>query len=487
MQGQEEVPSVAKALEVPEHAFVRCKSVCTLTQALCNVEALVHVMDIGVTALRIPMARFDQKQQTEVIQMVNEAKAQRPNHPFAVMLEVRGGELYVGSIANNVTVPLVQGQSVQLVNSEGVLGDPSTLTCAYEFLPRVVTLADKVYFNAGEVVCQVTEVISHGATLTAIEPGDVHEGDNISLPASPLNLPTLTPQDEADITEVAIKLGVEFLVLTQARTAAAVERVKTGLQTRNASIRLLVKLQNLSILEELEAVLEHCDGVIICGFELGLVVPRERTALMHEAIIAHANARGKPVLLLSDKLPSSSLPSLRIYNSVISTDVVIGVDGLIHPPYETLSQVTYHVNNFQTLCKSVESSDHYHHHITFARSHALNTGSAIETACLAAVQGAKAAKAKLMIVQQTPGMPLSHLFKFRPAIPVLVLSTEDSPLACLLQGCFIMKYEQDAESRCVEDSLELAKKRKLAGPGSRVLALSSGLQNSVGSVRVISL
>ena len=487
MPAHDGLPTVEEALAIPEDAFVRCKSICTLTPGLCNVEALVQAMDAGVTAVRIQMAKFDQQAQTQAIQLIRDAKTLRPQHQFATMLEVRGGELSVGAISNHVPVAVVQGQTVQLVNSEGVIGDAGTLTCAFDYLPRVLSLADKVYFNEGAVVCQVTEVLSHGAALTAIEGGEVREGQSIAMPASPLNLPPLTSQDEDDITQVVQKLGVDFLVLNQVRGASAVERVKNGLQARNVSAKLLVKLQNITILEELEAVFNHCEGVIISAFDLGLVVPRERVALVHEAIIAHGNARGKPVLLISDQLPTRSAPSQRLQATVTSTDVVIGIDGLILPSYDTAEQLKQEVAAFQTLCRAVESSAHYRHHVLFARSNALNSGSAIETVCAAAVQGAAAAKAKLIVALPGKDFPLSQLLKFRPAIPMVVLASEESPLACILQGCVGFKYEAEAESRCVEEALETAKRRGLVKAGSRALIISAGFQNSIGNVKVTSL
>lgn len=487
MPAREGLPTVEDALAIPEHAFVRCKSVCTLSPGLCSVEALVQAIDAGVTAVRIQAAKFDQQAQSQAIQLIKEAKALRPQHQFATLLEVRGGELSLGEIANNAAVALVQGQTIQLVNSEGVVGDSSTLTCAFEYLPRVLSLSDKVYFNDGAVVCQVTEVLSHGAALTVIEGGEVLRGQSIAMPSSPLNLPPLTSADEDDITQVVQKLGVDFIVLSQVRSASAVERVKTGLQTRNLPTKLLVKLQNITILEELEAVFNHCDGVVICAFDLGLVVPRERVSLVHEAIIAHGNARGKPVLLLSDRPALRSAPSRRLQATVISTDVVIGIDGLIHPPYDTSDLLKQEVAAFQTLCQAVESSAHYRHHVLFARSNALNSGSAMETVCAAAVQGASNAKAKLIVAVQGNDFPLGHLLKFRPMVPVVVVAPEEVPLACLLQGCVGFQYEVEAESRCVEEALEAAKKKGLVTAGSRALILTAGFQNSIGNVKVTSL
>jgi len=487
MPARESLPTVEEALAIPEHAFVRCKSVCTLTPGLCSVEALVQAMDAGVTAVRIQAAKFDQQAQMQAIQLIKDAKALRPQHQFATLLEVRGGELSLGAVANKAAVALGQGQTVQLVNSEGVVGDSSTLTCAFEYLPRVLSLSDKVYFNDGAVVCQVTEVLSHGAALTTIEGGEVREGQSIAMPASPLNLPPLTSADEDDITQVVQKLGVDFIVLNQVRSAAAVERVKAGIQARNLATKLLVKLQNVTILEELEAVFNHCDGVVICAFDLGLVVARERMTLVHEAIIAHGNARGKPVLLLSDRPARHSAPSVRLQTTVIGTDVVIGMDGLIHPPCDTPDLLKQEVAAFQTLCQAVECSAHYRHHVHFARSNALNSGSAMETVCAAAVQGAANARAKVIVAVQGSDFPLSHLLKFRPMIPVVVVAPEETPLACLLQGCVGFRYGAEAESRCVEEALEAAKKRGLATTGSRALVLSAGFQNSIGNVKVTSL
>jgi len=481
------LPRLQEVLAMPERTWVRGKTVCTLTSATASVEALVKLLDAGMTGLRIQMAIYDQKAQLEVLRKVREAKNLRPHSSCAVLMEVRGGELVLGLLKHHQSVTLVAGQEVQLVNSTGVEGDSSTLVCIHEALPRLLKAGDSVYFDEGAVICQVTETMGNGGLLQVVEGGEIAERRTVTLPDAALNGPPLTDRDEDDINTVVLKQGVDFLVLSQVRSAAAVEQVRDLLASKGSSVRILVKLQNREILEELGSVLQACDGLLLSPLELGLDLPTAAYSMVQDAILAQANALGKPVLLLGDNT-SRSLAQQRLEASALSTALILGVDGLVLPKAASLDAQLQAIEQWRALCRGLETSAHYQAHARYARSLAHRSQVAAESACETAVQASEEAQARVLVILPNPDFSLEVLHRFKPLVPVLLVHLQEQPLVNLTAGCFAIKVANDSEAKNLQEALNKAKDWGMAAEGDRALVLgTAGLQGSLGALRVISV
>ena len=481
------LPRLQEVLAIPERSWVRGKTVCTLTPTTATVEALVKLLDAGMTGLRIQMTLFDQKAQLEVLRKVREAKNLRPHLSCAILMEVRGGELVLGSLKHHQAVTLVSGQEVQLINSVGVEGDSSTLVCAHEALPRLLKVGDYAYFDEGAVICQVTETTGNGGVLQVVEGGEIFERRSVTLPGANLNAPPLTDRDEEDINTVVLKQNVDFLVLTQVRGAAAVEQVRDLLASKGSSVRLLVKVQNQEMLEELGEALQACDGLLLSPFELGLDVPTAAYSMVQDAILAQANALGKPILMLGDNT-AQWLAQERLQTSALSTALILGVDGLVLPKTTSLDVQLQAMEQWRALCRGLETSAHFQAHARYARTVAHRSQVAAETSCETAVQAAEEADARVIVVLPNPDFSLSTLHRFKSLVPVLLVHLQDQPLVNLAAGCYAIKVQNDSETQSLREALDKAKEWGMATEGDRALVLgSAGLQGSLGALRVISV
>ena len=479
---QSGLPRLQDVLTIPERNWLRGKTVCTLSPATANVEVLVKLLDAGMTGLRIQMALYDQKAQLDVLRKVREAKSLRPHLPCAVLMETRG-ELLVGVTKHHQPVTLVTGQELQVVNSAGVEGDNSTLVCAHEALPRLMKIGEFVYFDEGAVIGQVTETLAHGGLMQIVQGGEVGERRSVTIPGAVLNTPPLSDRDEDDLNAVVLKQNVDFLVLSQVHYAAAVEQVRDLLVSKGSTVRLLVKIQNREILEELDEVLQACDGILLSPLELGLDVSTAVYSMVQDAILAQANARGKPVLLLGDNT-SRTLAQQRLEASVLSTALILGVDGLVLPKASSLETQIQAIEQWKGLCKGLETSSHFQGHARHSRKLAYRNQNATETACETAVQASEEAEVRVLVVMPNPDFALNVLHRFKPLVPVLLVHHQDQPLVCLTAGCFAIKAETDAEG--LEAALSKAKEWGMALEGDRALVLASaGLQ--VNSLKVLTV
>ena len=481
------LPNFRELLAIPETSFARAKSICTLGTSTSTVEALVKLLDAGMSGVRILMSQYDQKAQLDVLRKVREAKGLRPQSPCCVLLETRGADLVVGIIKHHQTITLAAGQEVQLINSAGVEGDSQTLICAYEYLPKLMKNGDFVYFDEGAVICMVTEVLSNGAMLVVVEGGDVSEKKSITIPGGVVSAPTLSDRDEDDITNVVLKQSVDYVVLSHVHSAAAVEQVRELLVSRGSSVKVLVKVQNRDVLEEFEDLITASDGIVISPFDLSLEVPPDRYAPVQEALIAHANARGKPVLLLND-ISGKTAAWGRLENYALSTAIVTGVDGLVFAKSASAELLAQSIKDWKQLCAGLESSLHFRHHATHSRSHALRSSSALETACEACVLGATESHSSLIVLLPGPDFSLETMMKFRPLVPILVVSPHEIPASCLVAGCFAVKFVGDSEAHNVSEAINRAKEWGVVGKGQRAMVVSgTGYQSSLGTIKVVTV
>ena len=85
------------------------------------------------------------------------------------------------------------------------------------------------------------------------------------LPGAHLDEPILTDKDQRDLTEFAVKGGVDIIAISLCRSAENIETVRDFLRAEPPAekIKIIAKIENMEGLNNYEEILAAADGIMI--------------------------------------------------------------------------------------------------------------------------------------------------------------------------------------------------------------------------------
>ncbi len=102
------------------------------------------------------------------------------------------------------------------------------------------------------------------------------------MPNVSVNLPGITEKDAADI-KFGIEQGVDFIAASFVRRASDVLEIRGLLEENNAThIQIIPKIENQEGVDNLDAILQVSDGLMVARGDLGVEIPPEDVPLVQK-------------------------------------------------------------------------------------------------------------------------------------------------------------------------------------------------------------
>lgn len=307
----------------------RVKIVATIGPASQEESVLEALIRAGMNVARLNFSHGSHEMHAVLVQRLRSV-ARRLNRPLAILQDLQGPKIRVGALA--APVELMPGQLVGLYPE--ATPPPPGLAIPVDF-PQLfysVRNGDRILMDDGRLVLRVRQVqknlvvaeVEIGGTLSA------HKG--INLPGVHLNLPAFTEKDAEDL-EFGLSLGVDLIAVSFVRQAEDVALVKQIVETRLGEQAPLViaKLERPEAIQNLDAILQAADGVMVARGDLGVEMPPEEVPSVQKRIIREANRKGKIVITATQMLESmvnNPLPT-RAEASDVANAVYDGTDAVM--------------------------------------------------------------------------------------------------------------------------------------------------------------
>ena len=113
----------------------------------------------------------------------------------------------------------------------------------------------------------------------------------------------MTEKDRKDL-EFGIKHGVDLVALSFVRSASDVRTARGIIAARNSDIPVFAKLEKPQALDQLEAILDASDGVMVARGDLGVEMPPEKVPVIQKHVIRRAAEWRTPVIIATQMLES---------------------------------------------------------------------------------------------------------------------------------------------------------------------------------------
>ena len=299
---------------------------------------IVHRLALALLEAGMTTARFDfswgsMEYHTRTLNNLREAMKQT-KILCATMLDTRGPEIGVQLAPQDVSsfdsrapkvLALEQGNRVTLTTDVSV-------PASSEFLPvnnpdlvhfveagddgfvgqylftgsetsSVYLKVDEVDAKAGHIYCTCKNTARLGGVLLTVQVSN--KGDD---------LPTLSEWDRHVIEHWAVPNQIDFISLSFTSNVQAVHECREFVRSvGGGGVSIVAKVERLSALTHIDAIVDASDGIILSRGNLGLDMPPEKVFLSQKMVLHKCNSAGKPAVItrVVDTMTETPMPTRR--------------------------------------------------------------------------------------------------------------------------------------------------------------------------------
>lgn len=402
----------------------KTKIVCTIGPASQEKSVFSDLVKEGLNVARLNFSHGDHQEHLARITMIKEVR-KALNQPVALLLDTKGPEIRTGKF--EAPVVLKEGQTFTLT-TEDRMGNQDGCQISYEDLPGDVVIGDKILIDDGLVELEIVEIKGCDIITKVLNTGEVKNHKGVNVPGVKINLPAITPKDEADII-FGLENGIDFIAASFVRKASDVLEIRKILESHaKHEVHIISKIENQEGLDNLDEIIRVSDGIMVARGDLGVEIPTEDVPLAQKLMIQKCNLAGKPVITATQMLDSmqrNPRPT-RAEVTDVANAILDGTDAIMLSGETAAGK--YPVESVQTMAniaKKIESSLDYkallakkaddlvEAGVTFAVSHATcNTAQNLDAAAI--------------ITATSSGFTARKVSQFRPKAPVVAATISEA-------------------------------------------------------------
>ncbi|MGI9147306.1 MAG: pyruvate kinase [Chloroflexota bacterium] len=229
--------------------------------------------------------------------------AKQVGRAVAVMQDLQGPKIRVGSLLGGRPVQLLAGQQLVITTRE-LVGTAERISCTYEHLAQDVRTGDRILLDDGRIRLSVLECGHDSVTARVEAGGPLGEHKGINLPGVAVSSPAITAKDSIEMAFGLQELAVDYVALSFVRTAEEAQAAHDLMRSLGRTAPLVVKLEKGEAIENLDAILQVADAMMVARGDLGVELAPELVPMLQKRIIQRANRRGIPVITATQMLES---------------------------------------------------------------------------------------------------------------------------------------------------------------------------------------
>jgi pyruvate kinase len=300
------------------------KILATIGPSSATKEQIAKLIDAGADAFRINFSHgthAEHKQRIKIIRQLEKEKGRL----ISILADLQGPKLRVGNFKED-KVLLKEGQKFVL-DMKPEAGDNKRVCLPHKEIFAALKVGETLLVNDGYIVLKVVKCDESSAETIVQVGGYISSHKGVNLPNTKLNISAITPKDEEDL-QFALKNDVDWIGLSFVQRAEDVRAVKALI---NGKARVISKLEKPSAIEDLDAIIQESDAVMVARGDLGVECPLPTVPVMQKRIVSACRLYARPVIVATQMLESMiTNPSpTRAEVSDVATAVYDGADTVM--------------------------------------------------------------------------------------------------------------------------------------------------------------
>jgi pyruvate kinase len=448
----------------------RTKIVATLGPASSKKEVLLAMIKAGVDVCRLNFSHGSQADHQQVIDVIREINKKYKTN-VGILADLQGPKIRIGLVKDG-GINLIGGHRIEITTNE-LVGDDKQIYITYQSFPKDVRAGEIILLDDGKIQMRVIETNNHDTVLCEVIYGGILTSrKGVNLPNTKVSIPSLTEEDLTNL-EFALQNDVEWIGLSFVRSAEDIIELKRIIGRSEKSARVIAKIEKPEAIDNIDAIVEVSDAVMVARGDLGVEMPMEQVPMLQKMIIKKCTAASKPVIVATQMLESmitSARPTRAEVNDVANS-VLDGADAVMLSGETSVGEYpTIVIETMQKIVRNVEENQ-YPFNITkpLKPSSPTYMGDAV---CGSAVYLAEKTNAVGIISMTSSGYTAFEISSHRPKASTFIFTSNRNLLNTLsliwgVRGFFYDKFE--STDKTISEVNKILKAERLIQPGDVVI------------------
>jgi pyruvate kinase len=471
----------------PGYYTRRTKIIGTLGPASDSPAVLRRLIRAGMDIARCNLSHGTFDEHARNIATVREL-SRRLGIAVAVLIDLPGPKYRIGRLKGGQVV-LKQGSRVRLAYGD-FEGDASLLPVTLPDLTGGIKEGDTVLLDDGAIQLRVQGVDGAEVICRVVAGALLRQGRGLVVPGRRISIPFVT-QQLRDAILFAIKQRPEFVALSFVTSDRDIADVREIMLENNAAIPIIAKIERGEAVNNFNSILSASDGIMVARGDLGVEVPLEKVPLLQKEFIKKCNHAGKLVITATDMLESmiDSLRPTRAETTDIANAIFDGTDAIMLSAETAIGK--YPVQTLRmmaSIARAAEKKLPYEQILAERRSWLVPETD--ELISYSACQTAYSLKAAAIVAFTQSGSTATRISKYRPAMPVLALTTSQAISGKLLLYWGVRPHlivEPTSVDELFDMGARLSRELGVARPGDLIIIVAGipiGVAGSTNMLKV---
>jgi len=395
------------------------KIVCTIGPGTRSPRMIRKLIEAGMDVARLNFSHGSHEEHAQSFAMLREA-AIAQEKPIAILVDLQGPKIRTGALAGGGTVLLRAGQKFVITTAK-VLGDSTRVNTTFHPLPREVKGGDRILLSDGLIELRVERTTHNEVVCQVVNGGILGEHKGINLPGVKLHVPALTDKDRADLRFAAAQ-GADYIAVSFVRRSEDILLAKSLVKRTGKKIPVIAKLEKPEAIENLDAILEVSEGVMVARGDLGVEMSPERVPVVQKNIISRAREYRRPVITATQMLESmtENPRPTRAEASDVANAIFDGSDAVMLSAETATGK--YPVEAVTMMARIIEEAEESIHE--FPRPASQEKLKVAETVAELVCHASRELHMKLIAVFTHSGFTARLVSRYRPLVPIVAFSPE---------------------------------------------------------------
>jgi pyruvate kinase len=461
----------------------RTKIVATIGPATQNREVLRPLILAGATTLRLNFSHGTHENHQQSIRLIRQL-AFELNQPVGILQDLQGPKIRLGKFACQ-SITLKPGDPF-ILTSRAVECNPQISSISYGNLVEEVPENARILLDDGKVEMVVEKIDYDRKDLICrvVVGGVLSSNKGVNFPGVYLSVKALTSKDKEDLM-FGLDQGVDWVALSFVRNPQDILEIKDLIASAGKSVPVIAKIEKHEAIEDMEAILSLCNGVMVARGDLGVELPAEDVPILQKRLILTANQLGIPIITATQMLDSmvSNPRPTRAEVSDVANAILDGTDAVMLSNETATGQ--YPIEAVATMARIAERIEQ---ELINTKRVPNNKRSIPNAISWAVSQIAEELNAAAIMTLTKTGATARNVSKFRPLTPILAV-TPHVDVARQLQLVWGVKpllvLDLPSTTQTFQSAINVAQENSFLKDGDLVVMTAGTLQGVAGSTDLI--